>query len=194
MTSGHAEVVRRSAPFEATARIDRFAGSIGGEAWFAASGEPATDAEARAARRYLEGLGLGTLSLRWLKSLDEASAIIRDPAWSRSWADAEQEAVAALTRELDAQLGHDTATERLNRLMSDAGTTVFGFAAAAAARAGIADQGLIRAMAGAASQACFEMALASALDRASHPAADKYRLFTGGRWPLVVIGDVFHIL
>jgi hypothetical protein len=181
-------------PFAALSALDRLEASFSQQAWFSTAGEPATEAEQADARLYLDGLGLAGFDIRWVTDLGEARDIARRPDWDRDWAAAEQSAVAGLTDMIDAQLGPGRATDRLNRLMSNLSILVTGPAATAAARFGLADPGLNRAMAGAAIQAAFERALAAAAEAGrDHPLSAKYRLFAGGRWPLAAAGGSFHI-
>jgi hypothetical protein len=64
----------------------------------------------------------------------------------------------------------------------------------AAARGGVADMALIRAAAGAATQACYQAALVLAAGaEAEHPFAIKFRLYEAGRWPLGIVGMTFNV-
>jgi hypothetical protein len=183
-----------AAPFAALSALDALEASFDQQAWFSTLGEAPTDAEAAEVRCYLDGLALAGIESRWLTDLAEARDIARRTDWDRGWADAEQAAVAALTETVDANVGKGRATDRLNRLMSHLSTVVTGPAATAAARFGLADPGLNRAMAGAATHAAFERALVAAADAPrEHPLAAKYRLFAGGRWPLAVVAGSFFI-
>lgn len=184
-----------TAPFAALAALDALEASLDHQAWFATLGDPPTDAEAADARGHLDGLGLGAIGVEWITDLAAARDVARRPDWDHAWADAERAAVAALTAMVDVTVGRARATERLNRLMARASWLAIGPAAAAAARLGVADPGLNRAMAGAATQAAFERALAVVAGAPrEHPLAAKYRLFAGGRWPLAVAGGCFFVL
>lgn len=64
----------------------------------------------------------------------------------------------------------------------------------AAARAGCADEALIRVAAGSASYAAYQARLAHAAGAAAgHPFLRKYALYCGGRWPLGVYHGEFSI-
>ena len=64
----------------------------------------------------------------------------------------------------------------------------------AAARGGVADAGLIRSAAGAATMACYQAAVGVAAELANdNPFIAKYRLFEAGHWPLCVRGAAFYI-
>ncbi|RMD89413.1 MAG: hypothetical protein D6807_03785 [Alphaproteobacteria bacterium] len=80
--------------------------------------------------------------------------------------------------------------------MTDAAARLLhGPAAVAAAASGIADPGLIRVAAGAASQAAYQAALSRIVaSGADDPFGAKFRLYLAGRWPLVVVDGAFHIL
>src|SRR5579875_2739852 len=60
-------------------------------------------------------------------------------------------------------------------------------------RAGLDDPYLVRVVAGAASQAAFDDALARATDADDHPFVQKYRLFERGRWVLGKIARTLYI-
>jgi hypothetical protein len=84
----------------------------------------------------------------------------------------------------------------LTHVTNAASRVVLEAAADAAEHAGIADEGLIRAAAGAATQGCYQAALvlaAEAEDQEQHPFALKYRLFESGRWPLGVVGASYYL-
>ena len=178
------------------AAIDRFLAGLGDASWFSALGMPPTDDEAGEAALYLTGLGLEALEAVWIEELDQARRLTQDDGWSRAWWQAEERAVEALTGALDRTLGKAASTAMLNRAMSDASKVVIGPAAVATARLGVADQGLNRAMAGAATQAAYGMALIAGTgsDPRTHPLAAKYRLFAAGHWPLVVLEGRFFLL
>jgi hypothetical protein len=71
---------------------------------------------------------------------------------------------------------------------------VHGAAAVAASRSGVADEALIRAAAGAATQGAYHAALVLAAGGDEHhPFAIKFRLFEAGRWPLGIVGATFNL-
>lgn len=194
MTTGPLTTGSPAAPFVPLSALDGLEASFGQQAWFSTLGEEPTEAERADARLYLTGLGLGAIEIVWVADLAAARDSARRSDWDRAWAEAEQAATAALAASVDAGIGKGRATDRLNRLMSNLSSIVTGPAATAAARFGLADPGLNRAMAGAAIQAAFERALVTAADAGrDHPLAAKYRLFAGGRWPLAVAEGSFHI-
>jgi hypothetical protein len=178
------------------AAVDRFLAGLGDASWFSSLGMPPTDGEAADVAAYLGGLGLDALDVAWIGDLAAARRLSQDGGWSRAWWQAEERAVADLARRLDAALGKAASTRLLNRVMAEASKVVMGPAAVAAAREGVADQGLNRAMAGAAIQAVYAMALvvAAARDARSHSLAAKYRLFAAGHWPLVVLEGRYYVL
>lgn len=184
-----------STPFAALSALDALEASFGQQAWFSALAETPTAAELADVRHYLDALGLDAVAIEWAADLAVARTIANRPDWDRAWADAEQAAVTDLIAAAEARIGRGQATNRLNRLMSGLSTIVTGPAATAAARFGLADPGLNRAMAGAAIQAAFERGLVTIADAGrDHPMAAKYRLLAGGRWPLAVVHGSFHIL
>ena len=82
----------------------------------------------------------------------------------------------------------------LTHVTSKASEAVHGAAETAALRFGVDDDGLIRAAAGAATQAAYQAALViAAAEDEEHPFALKFQLFRAGRWPLGIIGGTFSI-
>lgn len=184
----------------ARARIDALWQGFRRQSWFSSLGQEPVAGEVALAMRYLDGLGLraalGAAPLAWEAELSVAADLTRSSDWSADWWAAEEDRRVRLTEKAEAAMGARPFMEVMNRLMTEASDIVIGPAAVAAARAGIADQALNRVIAGSATQACFQAAIAVAAHEDVHqdPFYAKYLLFAGGRWPLGVIGGKFHIL
>jgi hypothetical protein len=155
------------------------------QAWFCALGEPLGAAEAADIAASLAALGLATgPPALVVASWREAAEIARTPA-ERWWNAEEAER---------ARLGRIVRLDPADREWLALTDALHGAAAVAAARAGCADQGLIRAAAGAATYAVHQYRLARAAGAGDeHPFMRKYALFAGGRWPLGVYADRFAI-
>jgi hypothetical protein len=181
---------------QAEKALSKLSADFGNQAWFSALGETPSSSEEETARHYLSGLSLPDTPIRWVRSLADAEQIIHRTDWSKKWWAAEEAVITSLTDQCNVLLGQAHATALLNRLMSDASVLLTGPAASAAAQAGIADPGLHRAMAGAAVQACYGIGLVvgTQSDTVTAPAAQKYSLFAGGRWPLALVEGAYHIL
>jgi hypothetical protein len=170
--------------------LSGFADRIGSASWFAACGEPLTEGEIEDARLWLGALGLGRLAIEGVASWAEAGSLAQAPEWSRQWWEAEEKERARLHAEAAAAFGEPPLLGALSRVTDAATRVLHGAAAVAAARAGLADPMLTRVAAGAATQACYQAALALAAGAdGHHPFAAKYRVFLAGRWPLGVVGD-----
>ena len=153
-------------------------------AWFSTLGEPLGEAEAADIAGYLAGLQLAAAPTRAVASWREAGEIVRAPAGR--WWDAEEAERARLER-----IARLDPADREWLALTDA---LHGAAAVAATRGGCADQGLIRAAAGAATYAVHQYRLVRAAGGGDeHPFVRKYALFAGGHWPLGVYGDRFAI-
>jgi len=154
-------------------------------AWFSALGTVLGEGEIADISTYLKGLGLrASLPLLTVESWDEAAGIVSKPA--DSWWSAEEAERARLEK--------DVRFDPADRDWLALTDTLHGAAAVAAARSGCADQGLIRAAAGAAIYAAYQYRLAQATRAGDdHPFVRKYALFSGGRWPLGLYGDLFAI-
>jgi hypothetical protein len=82
----------------------------------------------------------------------------------------------------------------LTRTVDRTTESVHGAAAVEAARRGCSDPGLIRAAAGAASEALYLAELARlAGEGEDHPFARKQSLFAGGHWPLGIVSGRYHV-
>lgn len=184
-----------NSPSDGLDALARLARQIPNESWFAALGDPMIDAERDEARLYLDGLGFTDARVVAVQDWTAARAKALSPDWDPAWWEAEE----TLRRDLlaEAESKHDEARlyGALTRVTSTAGDTLHGKAAVAASRAGIADPGLIRSAAGAASMACYHAALALAVGApGDHPFSAKYRLFSAGRWPLAINNGVLSVL
>jgi len=181
-------------PDSLDAALGAFLSGLDQAPWFAALGEALTPSERADAEGYLTGLGFENIDVHLITDWGQANAAIQDPNWDQRWWDsAERERQALL---LDANSAHTEIAlmSGLSRVTQAASKRLPGFAAEAAARHGISDQGLIKAASGAASEAAYQAALALAAGApASHPFALKYNLFEAGHWPLAVVGNRFDL-
>lgn len=155
------------------------------ESWFSTLGEPLGPGEATDIAAYLAGFALSPKEPTLLvDSWQAANTIIRRPA--QLWWEAEEAERARLERTV-----HLNPADPAWIALNDA---LHGAAAIAAARAGCADPGLIKAAAGSASYSAYQSRLAAAAGAsADHPFRRKYALFVGGRWPLGLYDDRYAI-
>lgn len=174
--------------------LRRLVHAIQFDSWFAAVGDPVIDAERDEARLYLDGLGFGDVTIRSVDGWQDAKAIADAPDWDVAWWQAEEDERTDLQRRAESEIGDRALYGALTRVTNTASDIVHGKAAVAAARGGVADEGLIRSAAGAAAMSCHQAALAL-VTRAgdNHPFAAKYRLFAAGRWPLAINNGVFFV-
>lgn len=178
-----------------TAAVDRLLARIPHASWFAALGEPLQPPERAELASYINGLGLPACEAAVVADWAEAGRIASDPGWDRAWWDAEEGLRAALMVQADAAHGTRAVMDRLSAVAQAAHDATIGPAAMAAARSGIADQALVRAAAGAATQSCYQSALAflAGIPDAAHPFHAKLQLFLGGRWPLGIVRGSAYI-
>jgi hypothetical protein len=163
--------------------------------WFFMVGEPLAVAEQEHVRGYLLGLGIGgELATRTVSDWPSARNVIERPDWDRRWWDAEQlERQRLYARAVEAH-GEAAAREKLSSALARANDEVHGAAAVEAARGGCSDAGLIRAAAGAASEALYLATLARlAGESDAHPFALKQSLFLGGHWPLGIVDHRYFV-
>jgi hypothetical protein len=153
--------------------------------WFTLVGLPFSDDE----RAALELLAARVVRVGgWL----EARRMADDPRGNAAY-DADAAEVVALKAKALAIVGPDVLMEAMSAVV-DRGLEVFMQAAdRVARRAGIFDEELARVAAGAATEAVYRGALASALDDPSHRFARTEALFASGRWPLARIDDTLYV-
>lgn len=176
------------------AAVARFAAALSGIAWFAALGRPPTDRERRDATSYLTALGVSDSSLAWAPDWAAARAVTQDKGWSRDWWEAEEAQRQSLLAQAAERHGEAALMAALDALLRASADPLMAAAGRAAAQAGVEDEALARVAAGAASQGCYQAALALAAEAGpGHAFAAKQRLFAAGRWPLGLIGQRFHI-
>lgn len=174
--------------------VESLLSAIEAASWFAALGDSPTPGETEQVSTYLASSDHPDVAIFWEQGWDAARALLQRTDWDRDWWRAEQAEQARLLAAVKEALGEALALTMLTRVTDLAARLLHGPAAVAAARAGIADPGLVRVAAGSAAQACYQMALARIAAAAeSHPFIAKFRLFEAGRWPLVQSGGRFHI-
>jgi hypothetical protein len=174
--------------------------------WFSFVGTTLTDAERDDVEEYTRALGLGSLELAELEDWRAVEACIKQSDWDAAWWQAEEDRRKTLLELAEAKVGDMALTRALTGLSEKVSDVVHGAAAVAASRGGIADQGLTRAAAGAATMSAYQAALEKAAkDPASEPTNDnandkhgnafaaKFRLFEAGHWPLCVRAGTFYI-
>ena len=172
----------------------RFARMIPDVPWFASLGRPFAAAEILAAEGYLANLGFPDARLTAVPDWEDAEEAARNPDWNTEWWEAEEQLRAGLTAEAAQLSDEETLNVVLTLVAQRASEIVHGRAAAAGAAVGGDHEALIRAAAGAATQACYQAALVLAAEaEEDHPFALKYRLFEAGRWPLGIVGQTFHL-
>ena len=168
---------------------------MSGSDWFFKLGEPLELAECLQVRDYLHGLGLrDELPVEAVSDWESARRAIDTPDWDRRWWDAEQAERQRLQQVAGEAQGHAAVLRGLSDAIERVGEAIHQAAQVASARRGPADAALVRAAAGAASEALYlsELArLAGAGER--HPFALKRALFASGRWPLGIVNTRFYL-
>ncbi len=178
--------------------LAEFAGRLGAASWFSVIGEALTPAEHADVDAYMNSLCLGDIATFEIASWGDAEACIKATDWDNRWWDAEDRLRVSLLERAQAHFGEAAMLEALTGISEQVSGVVHGAAAIAATRDGIADAGLTRAAAGAATMACYQAAVgivgATEGDLANdNPFIAKYRLFEAGHWPLCVRGTAFYI-
>lgn len=157
--------------------------------WFGRCGAPVAQAESALAQAWLAALG-DAASIRFVADWREAADWLRTHRFADGYGEREDALRAELRRRAQALLGEAVLLARVTAATQPLVDALREAADAAAARAGGADEGLIRAAAGAAALAEHQCALARLAGApAAHPFFCKHRLFARGRWPLGVFDD-----
>ena len=171
--------------FPGVAAASQFAKMVASVPWFASLGNELDDDEIDWADAYLANLGFPDAHVVLIDSWEDAEAAARNPDWNTEWWEAEEQMRMALIAEACELAGEDRVMVALTNVTNQVSDVAHGAAAVAA---------LIRAAAGAATQACYQAALVLAAEGdEEHPFALKYRLFENGRWPLSVVGNSFNL-
>jgi hypothetical protein len=174
--------------------VGRFARLVKSVPWFSTVGDELDGKDIDNARTYLEALGFPEADIADVANWLDAEVAARNPDWNPEWWEAEEQLRMALLDEATALHGEESLLIALTHVTSTASDLVQAAATTAAARTGNADEGLIRAAAGAATQACYQAALVLAAEgEPEHAFAAKFRLFESGRWPLGIVGNTFHL-
>lgn len=164
-------------------------------AWFSCLGLPLGASESDHIRAYLAGIGapqaIGIIAVaHW----SEAAEVIRNPRWDSGWWEREEAERQRLMGEAERAIGRTALLRDLTDATDSLSETIHGAAAVAASRDGLADAGLIRAAAGAATLAMHQYELSRIAGAGDgHPFACKFALFHGGRWPLGIFEGHFII-
>jgi hypothetical protein len=163
--------------------------------WFSMLGEPLSVAEHQHLQRYLRGLAIeDPMPVQSVADWPSAGEAIANPNWDRRWWDAEQRERARLYANAAAIRGEGELLESLSRTLGESTDRAHEAAAVAAARGGCTDAALIRAAAGALSQALDLGQLARLAGESDlHPFLVKVALFAGGHWPLGIVGGRYYV-
>lgn len=179
---------------EGVAALADFPRRVRAASWFSMVGTPLTDAERDDVEAYVAPLGLAPLEIAGVATWQDAEACIKNTGWDERWWRAEDERRRTLLARAEDTVGDLKLTRALTELSDRVSDVVHGAAAVAASRGGIADQGLTRSAAGAATMSAYQAAVEAAAEVANgHPFAAKFRLFEAGHWPLCVRNGVFYV-
>lgn len=163
--------------------------------WFFQLGAALEPSECRQVGDYLRGLGiLDEIPVVSVSDWQGVRRVIDNPVWDRRWWDAEQAERQKLQERAGAAHGPAVVLQSLSDVLARVGDAIHGAAAVASVRSGPADAALIRAAAGAASEAMYLSELARlAGGGEGHPFAVKQALFAGGHWPLGIVNARFYV-
>ncbi len=176
--------------------VSQFVRMLGGVPWFSALGAELDGREQLLSEDYLLALGFPDARIAPVSDWEEAADAAANPDWNTDWWEAEEQVRVALVSEACMRADEETVMIALTHLQNQAIAAVAEPAELAASAAGVDDEELIRALAGAAAQSIYQAGLLLAAeneDDEHHVFALKYKLFEAGRWPIGVVGNSFHI-
>jgi hypothetical protein len=146
------------------------------------------------AERYLSALGFPGARIVPVADFDEAAeaalSLDIDPA---AWEASEQLRVGLTARAIEA-MGEELLEAALTDVMAFVAPAVQDAVKDAAYGFDLEDEALINSAAGAALRACHNAALVLlGGEEEEHALALEYALFEGGRWPVALTGQTFHL-
>ena len=172
----------------------RFARLVRDLGWFQNIGNELDEDEIEWTEAYLAVLGFPDCTVVPITDWEEAADAAASVDWNSPWWEAEEGLRAALMMDAADRIGEAQLEVALAHVASRAGEAIRLGAEVAAARDGVLDEELIRAVAGAGAQAAHQAALVLAAEvEDEHPFALKFRLFETGRWPVGLTGLSFHL-
>jgi len=163
--------------------------------WFTTVGTMIDPGLRAAADSYASALGFPDATVADVTEWEDAEFAAANPDWNTDWWEAEEQQRIALTAQAVELLGdEEMLVVALTNVTKAASECVHVAAAGAAGDIGRRNPALVRAAAGAATQASYQTALLLAAGGdEDHPFALKFRLFEAGRWPLGIIGSSFNV-
>jgi len=182
------------ADFPGLRAVSRFGRLVERLPWFSRLGEELETDEIDWAEAYLAALGFPDAVVGQVFDWEEAEAAAGNLDHNSSWWEAEEQLRMGLIDAACQRIDENSLTLALTHVASRAAEPVRFAAEAAASLAGIADEALILAAQGSATQACHQAALVLAAEvEDEHPFALKFRLFEAGRWPIGLAGNSFNL-
>lgn len=166
-------------------------------AWFCALAEPLSAGECEHARACVQTLLGSVPDILVVDGWAAAKEIINAPKWNVALWQAEQRERYRLMEIAQARLGNAPMLRELTASFESISDTLHGCAAVAAARMGCGDAGLIRAAAGAATEALYLAGLARVAvqpeEQTKHAFGHKLALFEAGHWPLALVDNNYYV-
>lgn len=174
--------------------VAQFARMMDQVAWFSDLGEPLDERQQDLALDYLAALGFPDCDVAPIEDWETATEAAMTTDLNSDWWEAEEQQRMFLLSEACQRADEEAVMLALTHVTSRAAEGAQQAAALAANQAGIYDEEVINAVAGAVLQAVHQAALVLAAEAEDdHPFALKYRLFEQGRWPLGISGRSFNL-
>lgn len=162
--------------------------------WFRTLGERPDSESKRLARDYADTLGFPEADPAFVPDWEDAAAAAENTEFNSPAWEAEEQLRAALTDEVLLALDADTLDMVMTHVAQSITETIEEAAQEAAEFLRIDDENFVRAISGAAAQACYQAALVGmAGSEEDHPFVYRFQLFEKGHWPIGIIGNSFLI-
>jgi len=162
--------------------------------WFRAVGERPNDETRKIARDYADLLGFPEADPVFLPDWEDAAAAAENTEYNSAAWEAEEQQRAVLTEDVLGVIGEDVLEMVMAHVASNVSQAIDAAAAEAAEYLRIDDEEFVRAVSGAAVQACYQAVLVGlSSPEDDHPFVKRFQLFEAGHWPIAIIGNSFLI-
>ncbi|MBL4787731.1 MAG: hypothetical protein JKY60_01310 [Kordiimonadaceae bacterium] len=162
--------------------------------WFRSVGERPQDETRIFARDYADLLGFPEADPVFLPLWEDAAAAAENTEYDSPAWETEEQQRAALTSDVLGVLDEDLLEMVMTHVAASVSPVIEEAAAEMVEFLQIPDEEFVRAVSGAATQACYQAVLVGlASPEDDHPFVKRFQIFEAGHWPIAVIGNSFLI-
>lgn len=162
--------------------------------WFRTLGERPYRETQTSARDYADLLGFPEADPVFLPEWEDAAAAAENTEYNSPAWEAEEQLRAVLTTDVLELIDEEVLEMVMNHVASTITPVIDAAAQEAAEYLRIDDEEFVRAVSGAAVQACYQAALVGLVSpEDEHPFVKRFEIFEAGHWPIAIIGNSFLI-